>query len=106
MAVYVKIKNSIVVNSIVADADFISSYSDNEPGKWIEVTEETDYGMGWRYNSNTQEFRSPKPYATWTWNSDENVWQSPVEKPTTPNDDDEIIWNDDTQQWDVIPRIT
>ena len=33
MAIYVKLKNNIVIKALEADADFIATYQDGEPGK-------------------------------------------------------------------------
>lgn len=43
MATYAQIENNIVVNTVVADAEWIAE----QPGEWIEYTEENPCGIGW-----------------------------------------------------------
>jgi len=37
MAIYNKVVNGIVTESIVADADFFNTFIDTTPGTWIEA---------------------------------------------------------------------
>lgn len=104
MATYLKVKNNVVTKAIVADASFISTYIDGEAGRWVEVADSTEYGIGWRYENDT--LTPAKPYATWTWDSTDSQWVAPVSKPNTDNADDFVSWNDDTQQWDVTARVS
>lgn len=102
MSTYVKVKNGIVVKAIEADSSFISSYSDGEAGKWVQILADTSYGVGWKYKNNA--FTPPRPYSSWIWNDSDSTWEAPVAKPSTDNDDDFLSWNDDTQQWDIEVR--
>lgn len=105
MATYVKLNNNIVTKACIADADFVSTYQDGEPGKWIEVSDSVNYSIGDTYIPSSNKFKPPRPFSSWVWNVDNWSWESTVELPTTDNDDDEISWNDDTQQWVVTSRV-
>lgn len=48
MATYAQIENNIVVNTVIADAEWISE----QPGEWIEYTEENPCGIGWNVVNN------------------------------------------------------
>ena len=43
MANYAQVENDIVVNVVVADSEWIAE----QPGEWIEYTEEHPCGIGW-----------------------------------------------------------
>ena len=43
MATYAQVENDIVVNVVVADAEWIAE----QPGEWIEYTDENPCGIGW-----------------------------------------------------------
>ena len=106
MAIYVKLKNNIVIKALDADADFIATYQDGEPGNWIEVSNNVTYSIGDTYIPSSNKFKPARPFSSWVWNVDNWAWESTIEQPTTENDDDEISWNDDTQQWIVTSRVT
>ena len=108
MSIYAKIEDSVVVQVIVAEEDFIAT----QEGTWIEDTEEikNNAGIGKTYDSNLNAFIAKKPFASWVL--DENaIWQAPVEYPTVvPNEDgsvDKYNWNESTQTWVLMrmPRL-
>lgn len=43
MASYAQVENNVVVNVVVADADWVALQS----GEWIEYTAENPCGIGW-----------------------------------------------------------
>jgi hypothetical protein len=43
MANYAQVENEIVVNVVVADAEWIAE----QPGEWIEYTDENPCAIGW-----------------------------------------------------------
>ena len=45
MAHFAKVKNGIVTNIIVAEAEFFDTYIDSEPGEWIETSYNTFGGI-------------------------------------------------------------
>ena len=82
--IYAQIVDSIVVNVIVADADFVAQ-SD------LDYVLLTDGGIGWTYDGTN--FIAPQPYPSWTLDSNFD-WQPPTPKP-----DGDYYWHEDTQTW-------
>ena len=86
MSQYAQIVNGVVVNVIVADADFVAQ-SD------LDYVLLSRGGIGWTYDDQTNQFVAPQPYASWTLDEN-NDWQPPTPKP-----DGAYYWNEDTQTW-------
>ena len=86
MSDYAQIVNGIVVNVIVADADFIAQ-SD------LDYVLLSRGGIGWTYDQQANQFVAPQPFESWTLDAN-NDWQPPTPKP-----DGDYYWNEDTQTW-------
>jgi hypothetical protein len=125
MAHYAKVKDGIVVNVIVAEAEFFNTFVDDTPGEWIQTSYNTRGGIHYEPNSNTQSadqskalrknfagigyiydqtrdaFYRPQPYASWTLNETTCLWEPPIVKPTTGiyEWDEELYQSDNTQGW-------
>ena len=85
MSTYAQIINGIVVNVIVADANFVAQSN-------LDYVLCTRGGIGWSFDGTN--FIAPQPYPSWTL--DENSdWQAPVARPTEGT----WIWNEETQSW-------
>jgi hypothetical protein len=121
MAHYAKIKNGKVTKVIVAESDFINSFIDGQPGKWIQTSYNTRggvhydpdtglassdqskalrknfAGIGYTYDLGKDAFIPPKPFPSWTLNSTSCLWEAPI---PLPDDDNFYLWNEETQQWD------
>ena len=125
MAHYAKVIDNIVTRVIVADADFISTLVENEPGNWVK----TSYNMfgGIYYDPTTREpvadqsiidgdearerknfagvgfsydgtgFYAPQPFNSWTLNSSTYLWEAPLDYPT---DGEVYEWNESAYQAD------
>lgn len=86
MSNYAQIINGIVVNVIVADADFVATQTDKT---YVLCTRG---GIGWSFDGTN--FIAPQPYPSWTL--DENSdWQAPVARPT----EGMWSWNEETTSW-------
>jgi hypothetical protein len=83
---YAQIVNGIVVNVIVADADFVAQ-SD------LDYVLLSRGGIGWTYDEQANQFVAPQPYESWTLDEN-NDWQPPTPKP-----DGSYYWNEETQTW-------
>jgi hypothetical protein len=83
---YAQIVNGVVVNVIVADADFVATQTDKT---YVEYT--GSVGIGFTYDGTN--FIAPQPYPSWTLDSNYD-WQAPTPKP-----DGDFYWNEDTQTW-------
>ena len=87
MSDYAEIVDGLVVNVIVADADFVATQTDK-----IYVLLSRG-GIGWTYDEQLNQFVAPQPYPSWTFDQN-NDWQPPIPKP-----DGDYYWNEDTQSW-------
>ena len=87
----------MVTKVIVADADFINSLVENEPGIWVETT-----NASIDYNYDGSNFYPPQPFNSWTLNTDTYVWEPPVAYPT---DGKPYAWNEEDQTWDALGEL-
>ena len=122
MAHFAKVNQGIVTEVLVADQEFIDSYVDNTPGKWIQTSYNT-YG-GVHYNRNTNPitpsedqskalrknyggvgmlydeikdaFYQPQPYPSWTLNETTCIWEAPV---AYPSDGKNYDWDESSKSW-------
>ena len=85
---YALIKNSFVINVIVADQVFIDSLPNNADYKLL-----TRGGIGWSYDEINKVFIAPRPFASWTLDNNYD-WQAPKPKP-----DGAYYWDEDLQDW-------
>ena len=53
MAHYAKVRDGIVLQVIVAEADFFKTFVDTEPGRWIQTSYNTRGGVHYEPNSIT-----------------------------------------------------
>lgn len=118
MAHYAKVKNGVVTQVIVAEAEFFDTFVDNEPGEWIQTsyntrggvhynpeTNEPDdgtplrknyAGIGFTYDAERDAFIPPQLFASWILNEDTCLWEAPV---AYPDDGSEYDWDEDTISW-------
>jgi hypothetical protein len=120
MAHYAKVKDGLVTQVIVAEADFFDTFVDTEPGEWIQTSYNTrggkhydaignedtgtplrkNYaGIGFTYDRDRDAFIPPQPFASWTLNDTTCLWDAPVEY---PSDGQMYRWDEDTTSWVVI----
>jgi hypothetical protein len=114
MGHFAKVVDSKVIQIIVADPDFFTTFVDSSPGEWIQTSYNTkggvhqlggtplrkNYaGIGYTYDRERDAFISPKPYPSWTLNEDSCLWDPPVPYPT---DGKLYQWNEETQEWTEI----
>jgi len=113
MAHFAKVVNGTVTKVIVAELDFVNTFIDNSPGKWIQTSYNTFggvhseggtplrknfAGVGFTYDSDLDAFIPPKPYDSWTLNETTCLWEAPVAYP----DSGVHTWNEETQSWDAV----
>jgi hypothetical protein len=82
---YAQIVDGLVVNVIVADADFISTQTD----KTYVLCQRG--GIGWTFDGTN--LIAPQPYPSWTLDSNHD-WQAPTAKP-----DGLYSWNEAQLEW-------
>ena len=86
---YAQIVNGVVVNVIVADADFVASQTDKT---YVLCT---NGGIGYTYDADLDIFIAPQPYPSWTLDSNHD-WQPPTPMPV---DDKKYAWSEPNKQW-------
>ena len=119
MSHYAKVVDGVVTNVIVADADFIATYNDGEPGTWVQTSYNTwgnvhhapnsntpdggvplraNYaGVGYIYDSVNDVFYMPQPFPSWTIGAETNwLWAAPTPMPT---DGQQYSWDETNQVW-------
>tara|TARA_R100000951_G_scaffold76378_1_gene64465 strand:+ start:38 stop:418 length:381 start_codon:yes stop_codon:yes gene_type:complete len=125
MAHYAKVLDGKVIDSIVAEQEFMDGFVDSNPGEWIQTSYNTRGGVHYEsdgttpsadqskalrknfgsrdmeYDSTADAFHSPQPYPSWTLNSTTFLWECPVDEPTA-TDDTEYVWNEEDQSWDAV----
>ena len=125
MAHYAKVLDGKVIDSIVAEQEFMDGFVDSNPGEWIKTSYNTRGGVHYEsdgttpsadqskalrknfgsrnmeYDYTADAFHSPQPYPSWTLNSTTFLWECPVDEPTA-TDDTEYVWNEEGQSWDAV----
>ena len=126
MAHYAKVRDGIVLQVIVAEADFFKTFVDSEPGRWIQtsyntrggvhyepnsITPSSDQskalrknyaGIGFVYDSDKDAFYEPQPYASWKLNNTTCIWEPPIALPNDGNGyywDESVYQSDNTKGW-------
>jgi len=104
MALYAKVKNGIVEQVIVAEADFFDTFVDNSPSDWIETfsdgSSRKNYaGVDDIYDKTRDAFYRPQPYPSYTLNESTCRWEAPV---TYPDDGKKYKWDEATTSWTEI----
>jgi hypothetical protein len=126
MAHYAKVRDGIVLQVIVAEADFFKTFVDTEPGRWIQtsyntrggvhyepnsITPSSDQskalrknyaGIGFVYDSDKDAFYEPQPYASWKLNDTSCIWEPPIAKPDDGKGyywDESVYQSDNTKGW-------
>lgn len=125
MGHYAKVTNGKVTNVLVAEQDFVDSYIDHQPGKWVKTSFNIHAGVyygndgqpasnqaeaiaedegrqrknfaGIGFNYDGTGFYEPQPFDSWTLNSTSYVWESPLAYPT---DGEAYRWNEAAYQAD------
>lgn len=129
MAHFAKVVKGKVVNVVVAETEWLDTFVDTTPGKWIQTSYNTRGGVhydpetgepsadqtkalrknfagkGMDYDSDKDAFIPVKPYDSWTLNETTCLWEAPVEHPadsTRNGGDARYVWNEDAQSWDAV----
>ena len=108
MAIYVKIVENKVIQSMVCESSFFDIFTDTTPGEWLETFEDANgkkekkynyAGVGSNYSKEHDAFWNDCKFPSWTLNTDTFEWEPPSEK---PNDGKIYFWNEATKSWDVV----
>jgi hypothetical protein len=90
MTNYALMNNNVVINAIIADAEFIAQLPN--ANKYILLTRG---GIGWTYDEISEVFIAPKPYPSWLLNASHD-WQAPTEY---PSDGKVYVWDETSLTW-------
>ena len=111
MSHFAKVSDGIVVQVIVAEQDFIDTFTDKD--RWIQTSFNTIggqhtnggtplrknfAGVGYTYDSERDAFIPPKPYDSWTLNEETCQWDSPVARPDAL-ETQVYRWDEEAQEW-------
>ena len=114
MSHFAKVKNNIVTEVIVAEAEFFDTFVDETPGEWIQTSYNTfggehllggtplrkNYaGIGFTYDATKDAFIPPQEFDSWTLNESTCLWEPPV---AYPSDGKDYRWNETTTAWDEV----
>lgn len=113
MSHFAKVLDGIVIQVIVAEPEFFTTFIDTSPGQWIQTSYNTyggqhpegrpmrkNYaGIGFSYDATRDAFIPPKPYASWTLNEETCLWNPPTPCPTDGN---MYQWDESTLTWSQI----
>ena len=89
MSNYAHIVNGVVVNVIVADADFVATQTDKT---YVLCT---NAGIGYSYDADLDIFIAPQPYPSWILDGNHD-WQPPTPMPV---DDKKYAWFEPNKVW-------
>jgi hypothetical protein len=102
MAWYAKVENNIVTDVLylvdTKDSDWLyREYG----GTWLRCAEDGSIrqcfpSIGYNYDSQTDAFTPPKPFASWLYNQTTHQWYAPV---TYPTDGKRYLWDETTTSW-------
>lgn len=114
MSHFAKVKDNIVTEVIVAEAEFFDTFVDTSPGEWIQTSYNTlggehllggtplrkNYaGIGFTYDATRDAFIPPQEFDSWTLNETTCLWEPPT---AYPSDGKDYRWNETTKAWDEI----
>lgn len=131
MGHYAKVRDEVVVDIIVAEADFFTDFIDTTPGEWIQTSYNTRSGIhynnednddwtvpsedqskalrknyamvGGTYDRDRDAFIPPQLYSSWTLNEDTCQWDPPVDYPDGYESNPELfLWNEADLRWDNV----
>ena len=105
MSKYAKIVNDKVVELMMADSEFMKTFTDISAGLWVEVADNQNACIGGFYDVAKNLF-SPRPmFESWTWNKETNEFEPPTPMPTDKLEDQNFYqWDEQNQKWNLIER--
>lgn len=120
MSHFAKVLDNRVIQVIVAEPDFFTTFVDSSPGSWIQTSYNTrgnvhygpdgepdggvamrgNYaGIGYTYDQTNDVFYAPQPYPSWTLSQTTWLWEPPVAYPT---DGQMYVWDETTVSWKLV----
>jgi hypothetical protein len=110
MAHFAHIKDGIVDQVIVIEADVLATGLWGDPAEWVQTSYRTQggqhpegrplrknfAGVGYTYDAQRDAFIPPKPFNSWLLDEETCLWNAPVPMPT---DGKMYKWDEDTTSW-------
>lgn len=115
MGHFAKVVNGIVVQVIVAEPEFFSTFIDSSPGEWIQTSYNTrggvhslggtpirkNYaGIGYSYDRERDAFIPLKPFQSWILDEQTCCWKAPIDMPSDGN----YYWDESQVNWVKIEQ--
>ena len=112
MSHFAKVLDGKVVQVIVAEPEFFTTFVDSSPGQWIQTSYNTisnehalggtplrgNYaGIGYIYDQIEDVFYASQPYPSWILNKDTWSWEAPVVMPI--EEGKMYRWDETTINW-------
>lgn len=95
MKTYIKIENTMIVNSIVVDEHLLTNHPDNE--LWV-LLDDNQFGIGDFYDEPSKKFYHPKPHNSWILNTTTFEWEPPTPNPNKTNGK-QYVWSEEAGKW-------
>ena len=113
MSHFAKVLDGIVIQVIVAEPEFFTTFIDTSPGQWIQTSYNTyggqhpegrplrkNYaGIGYAYDLTRDAFIPPKPFPSWTLDEETCLWNPPT---PYPDDGKPYTWDESTLTWTAL----
>ncbi len=110
MAHFAHIKDGIVDQVIVIEADVLATGLWGDPAEWVQTSYRTQggqhpegrplrknfAGLGFTYDAQRDAFIPPKPFNSWLLDEETCLWNAPVPMPT---DGKPYKWDEATTSW-------
>jgi hypothetical protein len=115
MAHFAHIKDGIVDQVIVIEADVLATGNWGDPSEWVQTSYNTQggkhllggtplrknfAGIGYTYDAQRDAFIPPKPFNSWVLDEDTCLWNAPVAMPTEGGP---FVWDEATTSWITFP---
>jgi len=123
MSHFAKVLDGKVIQVIVAEPDFFTTFVDSSPGSWIQTSYNTrggihygpdgepdggvalrgNYaGIGYTYDAANDVFYAPQPYGSWVLSKSTWLWDAPV---AYPDDGQQYVWDEPTVSWKLVEEV-
>lgn len=114
MSHFAKVLDGKVIQVIVAESDFFTTFVDTSPGEWIQTSYNTYgnqhrlggtplrgnfAGVGFTYDRANDVFYEPQPFPSWTLDQTTWLWEAPT---PYPQDEKNYAWDEATTSWKEI----
>jgi hypothetical protein len=114
MSHFAKVLDGKVIQVIVAEPDFFTTFVDTSPGEWIQTSYNTYgnqhrlggtplrgnfAGVGFTYDRANDVFYELQPFPSWTLDQTTWLWEAPT---PYPQDEKNYAWDEATTSWKEI----